>query len=150
MKVYAALVDDISDGHVWLEQDGLPARCIVRISNIKKSVYCEALQFDKNFLTAYKDDPTGRRCAIDTPSSSIVMSYWYRARLGGLETQRDYTLQVVRATRGWGELRACMQHPHVVVRVAVWLALLSVGLGAIGAAPVIIMLLGSTCGLIAR
>jgi hypothetical protein len=131
MKVYAALKDDVGEGHVWLEWPGFPARCVVRITNGQKGprVYCEALQFEKNFLAEYNQPP---RFRIDTPASSIVMSYWYRARLGGLETQQEYPLDVKKTIPIWGSLRACMQHPEVVVRVAAWLGLLSVALGLLG------------------
>jgi len=131
MKIYAALKEDVNAGHVWLEKPGLPARCIVRIKNLQngKSVYCESLQFEKNFLHEYEQ---GGRLKIDSPASSIVMSYWYRARLGGLETAYDYPLDVQAAWPIWGQLRACMHHPQIVARVAVWLGLLSVGLGLLG------------------
>ncbi len=131
MKVYAALKDDINEGHVWLGEPGLPPRCVVAITNTQngRTVYCESFQFEKNFLTEYNQSP---RINIDVPASSIVMGYWYRARLGGLETQEVYPLDVKAAKPVWGNLRACMQHPQVIVRVAVWLGLLSVGLGLLG------------------
>ncbi len=129
MKVYAALRDDVGEGHVWFQRPGLPERCVVKITNKGRSVYCEALQIEKNFLEAYNQSP---RVTIDNPASSIVMSYWYRAHLGGLETQKSYPLTVKVAKPLWGQLRACMQHPHLVVRVAVWLGILSVVLGVVG------------------
>lgn len=130
-KIYAALRDDVSDGHVWLEEPDLSQRCVVKITNTQngRSVYCESLQFEKNFLKEYNQDP---RFTIDTPASSIVMSYWYRSLLGGLETQQVYPLDVKAAKPIWGHLIACMQHPQVVVRVAIRLGLLSVGLGILG------------------
>jgi len=93
IKVYAALRDDVSEGHVWLEKPGLPARCVVTITNTQngRTVYCESFQFEKNFLSEYNQSP---RIKIDSPASSIVMSYWYRAHLGGLETHKVYPLDV--------------------------------------------------------
>lgn len=131
MKVYAAMRDDISEAHVWLGKVGLPPRCVIAITNTqnRRTVYCESFQFEKNFLNEYNQSP---RFTIDTPASSVVMSYWYRVLLGGLETQQAYALDVKAAMPIWGHLRACMQHPQAVVRVAVWLGLLSVGLGLLG------------------
>src|SRR2546422_4683434 len=81
MKIYASLESDISEGFVWLKKTGLPARCVVKIRNTENrhSVFCEALQFDANLLTRY-NEPS--RATIKDPESSIVMSGWYRARLG--------------------------------------------------------------------
>jgi hypothetical protein len=82
MKVYAALRDDVSEGYVWLKRPDLPARSVVRVTNTLngRSLYCEALQIEDNFLAEYN---RVRRLSIDNPDASIVMSYWYRARLEG-------------------------------------------------------------------
>ena len=131
MKVFASLDDDISEGFVWLQKPELPARCVVRIESPDGShvVYCEALQIEANFLSKYNQTP---RYQILAPTSAIVLNSWYRAKLGQLGTQEEYQLQIARADGWWGRLRACMQHPQVVVRVAAWLGLVSVGLGALG------------------
>ncbi len=140
MKVYAALTDDISEGHVWVERPGFPERCVVKIRNRGngQTVFCEALQFETNFLNQYNQSP---RATIENPAYSIVMSYWYRARLGGLETQKDYPLDVTAAPPLWGQIRASMQHPQLVIRVAVWLGIVSVALGVLGFALGVISVL---------
>lgn len=131
MKIFAALENDVGQGYVWLKKAGLPPRCIVKITNpiAKRSVFCEALQFETNFLKKYNQSP---RFSISSLDSSIVMSGWYRARLGGLETQKDYPLEITTGHTSWGKLRACLHHPQIVVRVAAWLGLLSVALGGLG------------------
>ncbi len=131
-KIYASLDDHIGEGFVWLQRPGLPARCVVKITNpeAKRAVFCEALQLEENFLKRYNHPP---RYTIKHPGSSMVMSAWYRIRLGGLETQREYALEVTAADSWCGKIRACVHHPQIVVRVAVWLGLLSVVLGALGA-----------------
>jgi hypothetical protein len=140
MRVYASLDDDIAEGFVWLRKPGLPARGIVKITHSEsgRSVFCEALQFEDNFLNKYNHSP---RFTIANPDSSVVMSGWYRARLGELQTQREYPLHIDPADSAYGKIRACMQHPQVVVRVAVWLGLLSVALGVVGALLGIVSLL---------
>jgi hypothetical protein len=122
------LHEDIAEGFVWLKQKDVPPRGIVKITNRenRRSVYCEALQFEQNFLTIYRKNP--HRLRIDNPETSIVMSQWYRSKLGReapLKTQKEYPLDIVPAIPLWGSLRACMQHPQVVARVAVWLGVWS-------------------------
>ena len=133
MKVYAALSDDIGEGFVWLSKPGLKQRSVVKIINPanRRTVYCEALQFEKNFLTRYNQSP---RFTITDEGSSIVMGSWYRSRLGGLETQKDYALEIVSASSWPAKLRMCVGHPQLVVRVAAWLGIISVALGGIGVA----------------
>lgn len=140
MKIFASLTEDINEGFVWLQKNELQARTIVRIFNpqSERFVYCEALQLEENFLKRYNE---GRRFRIDEPGSSIVMGSWYRAVLGGLETQRDYPLQIEPAHTVLGKFRACTHHPQVVVRVAAWLGLIGLVLGAIGVLLGIVSLL---------
>ena len=131
MKIYASLSEHIGEGFVWLRKAGLPTRGIVKITNPDsgRSVFCEALKFEDNFLKKYNQAP---RLNIDNPDLSIVMNGWYRARLGDLKTQCEYPLEIAEANSWCGKIRACMHHPQVVVRVAVWLGLLSVALGVVG------------------
>lgn len=130
MKVFASLRDDAHQGWVWLQKTGLPARSIVKITNPKsgRTVYCEALQIESNFLDKYNRKP---RIPITDPSSSIVLNGWYRAFLGGIATQSECDLTVKLANGPWGKFRACTHHPQTVVRVAAWLGLLSIVLGLI-------------------
>ena len=64
------------------------------------------------------------------PDAALVISAWYRARLGDLQTKRSYALEV--ANRWLGKTRASMQHPQNVVRIGIWLGIVSVALGAVG------------------
>ena len=144
VTIYAALEADIGNGHVWLEQNDLPARCVVKITNKAngRKVYCEALQFDKNFLKRYSA-PGGKRLNIDDPGLAIVMGYWYRAWLGDqrpdgdLKTSSTCNLLVQKAVPCWGDMWACLHHPQLIVRMTMRLALLSVGLGLVGAVPML-------------
>jgi hypothetical protein len=132
MRIFASLHADIAEGFIWLEKPGLPPRSVVKVTSPgKDSVYCEALQFDQNFLNHYNQPPRHR---IADRQSAVVMSGWYRARLGGLETQKDYALKIDLANGPYGKLRACWNHPQLVVRIATWLGVLSVVLGILGLA----------------
>jgi hypothetical protein len=136
--IYAALSEHFSEGFVWLRRDGLPPRGVVKITNCGNSrrVFCQALQFDANFLSEYNERK--RTLPIGSPESSIVMSYWYRAKLGdqgkAVECGASPLLRIA-APRSWNRwcwgLRACMQHPQLAMRVAVRLALLSIALGVV-------------------
>jgi len=137
-KLYAALHEDIAEGFVWLKQAGLPARSVVKIvrsgSDKSQSVFCEALQLEKNFLTRYNNE---HRCKIsaDDGSSVLVISHWYRTKLGKpgvpLETKNDYQLEITSANSLRGRICACMQHPQLAVRVATRLGLIGFVLGVL-------------------
>lgn len=131
LKVFASTVEEAQQGWVWLESPSLPPRSIVKLTNIDadKSVYCEALQIDGNFLSHYNKP---HRINITAPASSIVMNGWYRSRLGNLAKQSDAQITVEAANGHWGRFMACTHHPQVVVRVAAWLGFVSVMVGAIG------------------
>jgi hypothetical protein len=131
MKIFAALHDDAHQGWIWLQDARLPARCVVKISNPinGKSVYCEALQIDTNFLVKYNQSP---RFNITDPASSLVVSDWFRAKLGGLSTQANTAL-IIKPSESWrGRFKACTDHPQIVVRVAAWLGAIGLILGIVG------------------
>lgn len=132
-QIFVALRDDMHQGWVWLKDASLPARCVVKITNQAngRSIYCEALQIEQNFLTKY-NDPGSARCTIVNGTASLVIGAWFRAGLGGLRAQQHYPLEIAAADNCWGKLRAGMHHPQIIVRVAVWLGVLGVVLGAIG------------------
>jgi hypothetical protein len=94
-----------------------------------KVIYCEALQIDDNFRNEYNQLP---RTSIPSTMPVAVMNAWYRHRLGDLETKKDHDLAITVSQTLCAKLRACFDHPQTIVRVAVWLACLSVGLGLLG------------------
>lgn len=134
LKTFACLHDDINEGFVWLEDKTLPPRSIVKIRNSAtgKSVRCEALQIEQNFLRLYNQKP---RLTIKEPGASLVISGWYRSKLGGLQTQCEYDLEITKSNTPWGKLRASTQHPQGALRVAVWLGILSILIGVAGFKP---------------
>jgi len=131
MKLYSALREDSQQGWVWLQNSSFPERSIVKITNtkVRKSIYCEALQIDNNFLKAYNKPP---RISITNPQTTLVINGWYRAKLGGIHSQTDVDLTVTRCNSGYGKFMACIYHPQTVVRVAAWLGAISVVLGFVG------------------
>ena len=106
MKIFAALHEDTQQGWVWLQDPSLPPRSVVKIKNTVngKVVYCESLQIDNNFLTAYNQPP---RITISDPHDVIVINAWYRAGLGGLSTKSDIPLSIKSRNSWLGKFKAC-------------------------------------------
>jgi hypothetical protein len=132
LKVFASLSEDINNGWVWVPESLVGERSVVRIKNGKsgKVIFCEALQIGENYLTRYNTND--RTYRIDDKNKTIVMSEWYRKKLGIPETQTEIEFEVMKKDNPWGHLRASLHHPQIVVRLAMKLAILSIVLGAIG------------------
>jgi hypothetical protein len=132
MKVYAARSEDVQQGVVWVHRPGMPPRCVLRIKNPSggKSIYCEAMAIDENFLRAYNQSP---RISIAAPGDDcIVMAAWHRSLLGSVQTGQDVDLRLEECNTLWSKLRACLDHPQTVVRVGAWLGAIGLALGVIG------------------
>lgn len=131
-KVFAATREDMNEGWVWLSSNNFPPRPVIKIENKsnRKKVYCEALKIDENYLKNYNDNR--RVSELKGADKAIVVSEWYRKRLGGIETKQFHDLKISISNGLWGKFRASIGHPQVVVRLATWLAVISVTLGALG------------------
>jgi hypothetical protein len=136
MQIFAAREQDAHQGWIWLQNPNFLDRCVVKITNPanRRSVYCEVCQIEDNFLRKYNQRP---RIIITNPASTIVIGGWYRARLGGLQTQTDVVLEVRscrRPRRWWWQFNACVGHPQTVVRMAAWMGGIGLVVGIIGLA----------------
>ena len=132
-KIYAAKIEDMNQGWIWLGgHDKLAQRSVVRLSNgdTWKRVYCEVLKIDENFIRDY-NRPEKYRIPINDLKSTLVVSEWYRTRLG-LERNTEAEIELTSANGFCGRLYACLQHPQVVVRLSTRLGIWSVFLSAIG------------------
>jgi hypothetical protein len=130
-RVFAAPLEDVSQGWVRLGKAGLSHRSVVKlsVSNGSKHVYCELLSIDNNFIRSYNREG---RIKIMDPSSALVAAEWYRRRLGGLQTRTDAEIEVTPANSIYGRIRACLDHPQVAIRIATVLGLWGFFLGLIG------------------
>jgi hypothetical protein len=130
-RVLPALRADLNEGWVWVARNNSEPRPIVRITNQAdgERIYCECLEIDNNYLNEY-NQPS--RYQIGNTESVITMNDWYRKKLGNLEKNREYILEIEEKNGPWGKLLACLDHPQTIVRVATKLGLWSVVLGGVG------------------
>jgi hypothetical protein len=132
-RVFPALRADMNEGWVWLGRKNSEPRPVVRITNKTngKRIYCECLEIDNNYLSEY-NQPSRYRIQETAINSVVTMNDWYRKKLGNLEKNREYELEIEEYNTAFGKLCACLGHPQTIVRVATKLGLWSVALGVIG------------------
>jgi hypothetical protein len=130
-KVYASLKNDTNEGRVWLNHSAISGRSVVGIRNNKnrKTIYCEALLIDENYVKDYNSGNTRKICNSEP---IITINHWYRDRLGIEETNRDYDLTILPGSHILGHFLSCLKHPQIVARVATWMSIFSLLLGIIG------------------
>jgi hypothetical protein len=131
MKLFAAREEDAHQGCVWLQNAAFPGRCVVKITNLanRKSIYCEALQIESNFLSQYNQRPG---FPIKDPASSLVIGAWFRGCLGGLKPRSEISLKIMPCRSRWAPFKSCTHHPQVVVRLSAWQGGIDLILGIIG------------------
>lgn len=135
-KVYAALYDESSEGWIWLpqklEKQNFSSRDIIVIKTKQNTqkVYCICRIIDNNFKRKYNKSDSGR-CKIDNTDQAIVMSSYYRDMLGGLKTQEEYEFEIKRTKCPYYKIRALFQHPDNAIRIAIWLAIISIMIGMV-------------------
>lgn len=133
-KVLASMHTEMNEGWVWVSNENFRPRSVIKIKhkNNKKSVYCEHLKIDDNFINIYNASIKEK---INRIERTIVISQWYRGKLD-IDTKGRYDLQITPANCLWGRFRACTDHPQLVVRLSINLAILSVVLGILSICPV--------------
>ncbi len=139
--VHTSLRDDMNEGWVWIrnlknELDG--KRRIIRVTaETGKSIFCEGLWADDWYMEKWnerwKNIHQEARCADE---KLAFISAWYRACLDIREDPQNLqnlTIDCKDTPRPfWWQLRACLEHPQVVIRLATRLAIISLGLGILG------------------
>jgi len=140
LKIYPSLYEDISSGWIWIGERKPILRAVIRIRNkeTKKSIYCEALRLDEIYRKKY-EKKTGN--LIDSPEKTLVINEWYRQRLGNLETHNEYDLEIKYKVKILGRLKAIMGHPQAAIRIASWLAFISIVIGIVSLALSVLSIL---------
>jgi len=130
-KIFFSLFEEMNSGWVWIGTPKVNQRAIIKITNKEngKKIYCEALLIDNNFLNKYNNVP---RIFIENSDNPIVINEWYRKKLGNIEAQSEYDLEIEEKDNLWGKLRACSHHPQIIVRTSTWLCIISAILGLLG------------------
>lgn len=144
-KIYPALREDMNEGWVWLGgYNHLPNRSIIKITNCKNSKYsfCEICKIEDkkddkegNFVRRY-NRKCGGRIPIKDEKSALVISAWYRGKLGITEEKKEkhaeLEIDIEPEPYGYlGKICACLHHPQNVVRVGTWLGIIGVALGVL-------------------
>jgi len=138
--LYPALKDDIEAGSIWLSSPKFTSRTVVKVRNTEsgRGVFCEVKMIDNFYLDNYRE-LIGK--ALTEPGKAVFVNAWYRKRLGIELSDKEVSLDVTAADSIYGQIRACLNHPQVVVRIAMGLGLWSFVLSLIGLAFAIIPLL---------
>lgn len=130
-RVLAALDRHLDSGFVWTNDPRVHGRSLIRILNPEtgKSIYCEALRADKNFMAQYA---SGNTFQPSPTTPFIVINGWYRANLEIDETNADINLSIELCKGFLAQIRAGLAHPQVIARIATILGLTGVLLGVLG------------------
>ncbi len=132
--ILAASLDSIEAGHVWVQSDRtLPQRAVCKIINLQnnKSVHCEVLKIDKNYIRSRR----GRKASLVPNGKSVIaMNQWYRSKLEIDAANVNCKLSIQEQDNCIAKLSACFLHPQLVVRLATSLACISLFLGVAGVA----------------
>ena len=134
-KVFAALHDDANQGWIWMpEEKGFKSRDYItlKLPTTGRKITCTCRLIDDNFLTYYNQPP---RINIQEPNSALVISAYYRDMLDGLKTNESYDFEI---NKVWKfnyarKVKAILQHPDNGIKIAAWLAIISIIVSLIGA-----------------
>lgn len=137
--VHTSPDEDKNEGWVCIRNTGLEKeldgqRRIIRVTTEEgksKSIFCEALYADRWYMEKWIERWTKRRQKIPSASENLAfISLWYRNRLGIGIGHQSLAIEYRDTPRPfWWQVRACIDHPQVVVRLATLLAIIGLGLG---------------------
>lgn len=130
-RIFAELAENVTVGCIYIASPTLQPHTIARVrcQDTGKTIWCETMPLDANFLTRYNLPP---RLSIKEPESAMVVGHWYRTRLGDISTQSEVEMTVEKKDALFGRFKASQMHPSNVVRMAWVLAVVSCGLGLLG------------------
>lgn len=139
-KVFTSLHDEMYDGSVWLPQSQkVASRQVVRLKNKRtgRMAWCEAKELDNEYVSRYNEDCSEGDLRLEVNGHNVVIPKWHRTKLGIRESrdtgfpESSYLDVDRRSYFGLYRLFACLTHPQNAVRLATWLALLSLALGGL-------------------
>jgi hypothetical protein len=124
--IYAALHEESKEGWIWLPSAPGLSTDYVGIHNPRNGrvVVCERRTADENFRKLY--DSAGSTIQLAETHRFVVMSAWYRERLGIFDTRAEVPLEIENRSGLWAAYRAFSQHPSPAIRMSIGLAALSI------------------------
>lgn len=137
VNVKASKLEDVNSSFIWGVNLVNSSREIYRIKNISnnKAVWVEVINATSNFIENYNKRSNTRN--IDKSEVCLVASEWYRVKLG-LNKNINQQIKVKKTflPNFLKTFLASKDHPDSNVRLATYLAIISVILGFIGSYPV--------------
>jgi len=145
-KIYPSLHEESIEGWVRIPEDidHIKTRDFIMISRVGyPSIICQARTIDKlfinfynnrlessNFFQIYEQKKPLDHEDIKNKKSTIIMSYYFREKLGitdeDVKSDINIELSILKNNCRLQKIRAFLQHPNDVVKIATWLALLSI------------------------
>lgn len=139
-EVFAALYEDSNEGWIWMpgEKD-FDSRDHITVKSIAtgKKVTCVCRIIDDNYIIQYNQPP---RRIIANPKEAIVLSTYYRDKLADrakskeIKTSNIYEFEIKKVWRFnyFRKILALVQHPDNAIKIATWLAIISIIIGLLG------------------
>ena len=131
-KVFTSMWEDSNEGWVWIPPEkAFNSRDYISLKELKnnKEVVVTCRKIDTNFLSRYNHP---RRKRIEDVNSAIVINSWYRDKLGELQTGAEYEFEIKKIGKlNPKKLMMLIQHPDNAIKLATWLAFLSILLGGV-------------------
>src|SRR5664280_1343157 len=133
-KILPSLAEHITSPFVWTNHFLIKSRSIISIENLgnRKKIYCEIAIIDDNFKKKYNESPYTNKLPED--KKILIINEWYRNCLM-VEKNKDANIEIKKVNDlfvWFWRMRASFIHPDNTIRLAVYLAFLSVILGIIG------------------
>jgi hypothetical protein len=144
-RIYASLHEESNEGWIWLPEgiDRIQPRdfIIIKRKGYKSAIRCQARTIDERFSNFYKKrlkeykekNNEAKRDYVDLldqiksmESLPIVMNDYYRKILH-IKPRDEYDdLEIFKADHFYQKLLAFIHHPNDVVKIATYLALISI------------------------
>jgi hypothetical protein len=119
-------LEEVHEGLVWIKQNTIVRRTIVKISNpaTDETFFCEALPIDSTDRDYYE--------ATKEHDLVIFMNGWYRKKLGGIPVNQQVELELKTTKNLYGSVKAAMDHPQSIIKITLLFALLSIVISVTG------------------
>lgn len=134
--IYAALLEETKAGWIWIPKTNDIKSDLIKVTNPvkKKTIVCECRVIDDNFIDDYNKRRTKR--IKKNEMNNIVVSEYYRNKLGDIKTEQQVELIVEESGNGIKGyidryLNAPFNHPDVYVRITARVAVWSLFLGGL-------------------